>query len=142
MKKIIVAYIFTFSLLSCETQEMADFAIQNVTVIDVVDEVSKSGVTVLITGTRISKVDNTHNIKLSEDVKIIDGSDKFLIPGLWNLACSDDCDLLSISIFPPSTLTSCIVTERPNPVPPYTRLYQPSKLLPDQLYLAVGKAEH
>lgn len=85
MKKIILVYIFIFPIFSCKIQEKADFAIQNVTVIDVADEVSKSGMTVLITGTRISQVDNTHNIKLSEDVKIIDGSGKFLIPGLWDM---------------------------------------------------------
>jgi hypothetical protein len=82
---LILFFIFTISLLSCRKSEKADFAIQNVTVIDATGAAAKSGMTVLITGNRIRKIDKTHTIRLARDVKVVDGSGKFLIPGLWDM---------------------------------------------------------
>jgi hypothetical protein len=77
--------IFTISFLSCRKVEKADFAIQNVTIIDATGASPKSGMTVLITGNRILKINKTQKTKLAEDVKVVDGSGKFLIPGLWDM---------------------------------------------------------
>jgi hypothetical protein len=41
--------------------------------------------TVLITRNRIFKINKTQKTKLAEDVKVVDGSGKFLIPGLWDI---------------------------------------------------------
>jgi hypothetical protein len=87
MKKttLILVFIFTISFLSCTKTEKADIAIQNVTVIDATGASAKSGMTVLITGNRILKINKTQKTKLAEDVKVVDGSGKFLIPGLWDM---------------------------------------------------------
>lgn len=71
--------------LSCTKTEKADLAITNVTVIDVTGAPAQSDMTVLITANRISKIGKTKKTKLAGDVQIIDGSGKFLIPGLWEM---------------------------------------------------------
>jgi hypothetical protein len=87
MKKttLILVLIFTISFLSCKKTEKADIAIQNVTVIDATGASAKSGMTVLITGNRILKINRTQKTKLADDVRVVDGSEKFLIPGLWDM---------------------------------------------------------
>jgi hypothetical protein len=73
------------SLLSCARSERADIAIQNVTVIDGTGASAKAGRTILIAGNRIRQVGSTRSIKVGKDVRIVDGSGKFLIPGLWDM---------------------------------------------------------
>lgn len=82
---LILFFIITISLLSCKKTEHADLAIQNVTIIDATGAAAKSGMTVLIHGNQILKIDKTDKIKLADDVKVVDGSRKFLIPGLWDM---------------------------------------------------------
>ncbi|UAM97961.1 amidohydrolase family protein [Polaribacter litorisediminis] len=58
--------------------------IKNVNIVDVATgEIAKHRF-VLIEHSRITKVDTT-NITASDDALIIDGTDKFLIPGLWDM---------------------------------------------------------
>ena len=71
--------------LSCTKTETADLAITNVTVIDVTGAPAQSAMTVLITDNRISKIAKTKKTKVADGVQIIDGSGKFLIPGLWEM---------------------------------------------------------
>ncbi|HUU52983.1 MAG TPA: amidohydrolase family protein [Candidatus Heimdallarchaeota archaeon] len=87
MKKttVILGIMLLIISLSCTKTETADIAITNVTVIDVTGAPPKSGVTVLITDNRISKIGKTKKTKLAGGVQIIEGSDKFLIPGFWEM---------------------------------------------------------
>jgi len=71
--------------LACTRTESADLAITNVTVIDVTGARAPSSATVLITGTRISKIDRSRRTKLADGVQVIDGTGKFVIPGLWDM---------------------------------------------------------
>jgi len=82
---IIISIIILISSLSCTKTETADLAIINVTVIDVTGAPAQSGVTVLVTDNRISKISKTKKTKVADGVQIIDGSDKFIIPGLWEM---------------------------------------------------------
>ncbi len=56
-------------------------AIVNVTVIDTKGGKSKPGMTVLIAGNRISVIEKSGAVKVPEDAQVIDGTNKFLIPG-------------------------------------------------------------
>lgn len=87
MRKMTVCIIIIvlISILSCTKTETADLAITNVTVIDVTGAPAQSGVTVLITDNHISKICKTKKTKLAGGVQIVDGSGKFLIPGLWEM---------------------------------------------------------
>lgn len=82
---VILGILLLISSLSCTKTETADLAITNVTVIDMTSTPAQSGVTVLITDNRISKIGKTKKTKLAGGVQIIDGSGKFLIPGLWDM---------------------------------------------------------
>ncbi len=57
--------------------------IENITIIDPVDGVSESQ-TVIIKDDRIHLVAPSSGLKLSPENEIIDGSGKYLIPGLWD----------------------------------------------------------
>ena len=85
----IVKFIFLiafFLLLSCNKNEEffeSAICIENITLID-----AKSGVrpnmTLVIKGNKIFNVFKTEDIKLSKENKIINGSNKYIIPGLWD----------------------------------------------------------
>jgi imidazolonepropionase-like amidohydrolase len=57
-------------------------AIRNVTVLDMRSENLQRGVTVLVRGQRIAAVGK--ELKIPHDARVVDGSGKFLIPGLWD----------------------------------------------------------
>lgn len=56
-----------------------------VTIIDVKNANSKSGMTVIIKGRRIAAIGKTGKVKISKGATIIDARGKFLIPGLWDM---------------------------------------------------------
>ena len=66
-----------------ETKPVADILIQNVTAIDVKNG-SRSGVNVLITGNIISGVYSVGDPNVQTAKTLIDGTGKYMIPGLWD----------------------------------------------------------
>jgi imidazolonepropionase-like amidohydrolase len=58
-------------------------AVQNVTLIDGTDHPPRRNVTVVVQGKNILAITSHHN-EQPEGTRIIDGTGKFLIPGLWN----------------------------------------------------------
>jgi imidazolonepropionase-like amidohydrolase len=58
-------------------------AIEGVTVIDGTDHVPRQGMTVVVRGTKIISIRSRHT-EQPPGTKIVDGTGKFLIPGLWN----------------------------------------------------------
>ncbi|MGA3285656.1 MAG: amidohydrolase family protein [Verrucomicrobiota bacterium] len=60
-------------------------AVTHVTVIDGTGAKPKADQTVLVAGERIVAVGTSHRIKLPADLRVIDGTGKFLIPGLWDM---------------------------------------------------------
>ncbi len=60
-------------------------AITHVTIIDVTGAPPQSDMTVLISGERIVAISETEALPLAPDAEIVDGTDKFLIPGLWDM---------------------------------------------------------
>src|SRR5262249_27096565 len=69
--------------LACPQAKPSSIAITNVTVIDVIGGMSRSGITVLVQGDRIDRV--AAKVEIPRDATRIDGSGKFLIPGLWDM---------------------------------------------------------
>jgi len=88
MRKIIIftlSLIISLSYFSCSKPENADLAITNITLIDATCANAKSDMTVLITENKITKIGKTNKLKIASDVQIVDGSGKYLIPGLWDM---------------------------------------------------------
>jgi imidazolonepropionase-like amidohydrolase len=59
--------------------------ISNVTVIDVESGQRRPGLSVVVTGNRITRVANLAPNDLPANARRVDGSGKFLIPGLWDI---------------------------------------------------------
>ena len=64
---------------------VAPLVIRNVTVIDCTGAKPESAMTVVVRNGRIAELGKTALVKLPNGVRIIDGSGKFLIPGLWDM---------------------------------------------------------
>lgn len=60
-------------------------AFTHVTVIDATGSPERTNMTVLITGNRISDLGKTGTVVVPKNAKVIDGTGKFLIPGLWDM---------------------------------------------------------
>ena len=73
----------SFSLPSAGTD--ASLAITNVTVIDTTGGPNRPGMTVVLEGNRIVAVAPTRRASLPKSARAVDGSGKFLIPGLWDM---------------------------------------------------------
>lgn len=59
-------------------------ALRNVTVIDMTGAPPKRNMTVVVRGTRISAI-GSNRLRISRGAQVVDGTDKFLIPGLWDM---------------------------------------------------------
>jgi imidazolonepropionase-like amidohydrolase len=60
-------------------------AFTNITVIDVEEGVARPGMSVIVTGDRITDVGSMNEIDVPDGATIVDGTDKYLIPGLWDM---------------------------------------------------------
>jgi imidazolonepropionase-like amidohydrolase len=61
------------------------WAITHVTVIDTTGGPSQPNMTVIVTGERITAVGKSDTVAVPKDATVIDGTGKFLIPGLWDM---------------------------------------------------------
>jgi len=70
---------------ACSRSGEKSLAITNVTVIDLTGTEPRGGQTVLVTGDQIAATGATGSVHLPHDATIVDGSGKFLIPGLTDM---------------------------------------------------------
>jgi imidazolonepropionase-like amidohydrolase len=66
-------------------QSSTAIAIAHVTVIDATSRTPRAGQTVVIDHGRIVEVSPSARIKLPKGARVVDGREKFLIPGLWDM---------------------------------------------------------
>ena len=78
-------FLFIGLLFSCQSEIYFKnaYCIENVNVIDPLDGLKK-GMNVVIKGNKIHQIGKMEDLKLSPKNKIIKGTDKYLIPGLWD----------------------------------------------------------
>ncbi len=81
--------ILAIFLVSCDSNNqnisINDIVIEDVNIINVENGEILHNMTVFINGKLISLVEKSDNIRLPNSDKIIDGSGKYLIPGLWDM---------------------------------------------------------
>jgi imidazolonepropionase-like amidohydrolase len=65
--------------------QATDYAIAHVTVIDPGSDRPQPDMTIVIRGASIASVVPTKGLKLPTSTKVVDGSGKFVIPGLWDM---------------------------------------------------------
>lgn len=82
----ILYFLLAFFLVACQPKEILfedAICIQNINTIDPTDGLKKKQ-TVIIKDGKIHKIGDANTLQLSEKNTIIDGTDKYLIPGLWD----------------------------------------------------------
>ena len=70
---------------SCASSGEGTLAIENVTVIDATGAPARPGMTVLIAKGRIASIAPSNATRIARNARRIDGSGKYLIPGLWDM---------------------------------------------------------
>jgi imidazolonepropionase-like amidohydrolase len=65
--------------------KLRQLVLTNVTVIDAISAKARPEMTVVITGSRITTIGKTNEVRLPEDAQILDAAGRFLIPGLWDM---------------------------------------------------------
>jgi imidazolonepropionase-like amidohydrolase len=70
---------------SCSSPRPASLAITHVVVIDGTDSAPKTDYTVIVEGTHVATIGSSASAALPRNAKVIDGSGKFLIPGLADM---------------------------------------------------------
>ncbi len=65
--------------------EQKILAISDVTVIDATGAPAEPHMTVIITGDRITRIAKTREVSIPKNAQVVDGTGKFLIPGLWDM---------------------------------------------------------
>jgi imidazolonepropionase-like amidohydrolase len=81
----LVRWLFVCLFPALLSAQETSIAITNVTVIDGTDAAPRTDQTVIITGTRIASVAPAVRSKIPADAAMVDGTGKFLIPGLWDM---------------------------------------------------------
>jgi predicted amidohydrolase YtcJ len=80
---------FVFLCLSCSLSASAQkndaLVLTHTTVIDCTGAAPKPNSTVVISGSQITAVGPTDSVSIPAGARIVDGSGKFLIPGLWDM---------------------------------------------------------
>jgi CubicO group peptidase (beta-lactamase class C family) len=60
-------------------------AIPDVTIVDVREGVARPGMTIVVSGDRIAAVGPSGSVEVPGDARMVDGTGRFLIPGLWDM---------------------------------------------------------
>jgi imidazolonepropionase-like amidohydrolase len=82
MRRFVLMFLSVFSFIPVFGQSRV--AIENVTLIDGTDHAPRPNVTVVVQGTNIIMIRRGGRNRQPQGTKIVDGTGKFLIPGLWN----------------------------------------------------------
>jgi imidazolonepropionase-like amidohydrolase len=103
-----VVSIFALSLLATSqsaSETPPQIALTHVTVIDVRDGSTKTDMTILLLGSRISAVGSSKDTPLPKNARIVDGRGKFLIPGMWDMHVHTDGDTRALRLMLASGIT-------------------------------------
>jgi len=89
-RKLVLLLLFSFLFsFSCARQKKAEsqatLIFTHATIIDTAGGPNKTDMTVFITGDRITKIKKTGKVRPLRGAQLIDATDKFLIPGLWDM---------------------------------------------------------
>ena len=81
-------FLLLLSLLAAQqtagTQQRA-LVLAHVTVVDATGAAARTDVTVIVRGDRISEMGRSGELHIPKNAQIVDGTGKFLIPGLWDM---------------------------------------------------------
>src|SRR2546428_1712557 len=86
-------------------------AFVHVTIIDATGAPPKPDMTVVISGGRITAIETSTTFKVPDGARVVDGTGKFLIPGLWDMHIHlDDSELWPLHV----SLEGALAPNHPN----------------------------
>jgi imidazolonepropionase-like amidohydrolase len=65
--------------------EPTPLVLRDVTIIDVASGLARPGMTVVVEGERITRIDRQDALTIPAGARVVDASGKFLVPGLWDM---------------------------------------------------------
>lgn len=80
-----VLVVLTAALLGGCASAVRPLAIEHVTVIDATGAPAQPDMTVIVRGSRIAAVTPSASARVPRNARVVDGSGKYLIPGLWDM---------------------------------------------------------
>jgi imidazolonepropionase-like amidohydrolase len=84
--RVFLAMLATWSGVEIRTQpQVKTLAIEHVTIIDATGAPAMPDMTVIVVGNRIANVGRSRALRSPVGAQVLDGSGKFLIPGLWDM---------------------------------------------------------
>jgi imidazolonepropionase-like amidohydrolase len=108
MKKSILFLLLTLLVFGCSKNKPTYpiLAIIDTTVIDATGNNPQTNMTVLIIGDSIAAIEDSNNLKIKSGTTVIDGKDKFLIPGLWDMHVHSSNDSIYFPLMIANGVTS------------------------------------
>ena len=98
---LIILLVLLFSC--CTNAQKADFVFTNVNLLDMTTDEIKTNKTVAILQGKIASITDASELKFSSETEVIDGTDKFLMPGLTEMHAhipgNQDMELLEETLF-------------------------------------------
>lgn len=85
MASVGLALLWALLALGCSDDGTSAFALTHVTVVDASGTAARDDFTVLVTSGRIAALGPTARVDLPPGTAIVDGSERFVIPGLWDM---------------------------------------------------------
>ena len=85
MLRHLIAAVLSVILADTTPMPRANLAITHVTIVDVVEGTTRADQTVLVAGNRIADIGPAAAMRVPATATVLDGSRKFLIPGLWDM---------------------------------------------------------
>jgi imidazolonepropionase-like amidohydrolase/ketosteroid isomerase-like protein len=82
--KLLILFFFLVPPVDAQ-KKISAVAFHNVTLIDMTGAKPRPKMTVVVVGNRISAIGKTGTLRLPKNAQVIDGTGKFLIPGLWDM---------------------------------------------------------
>jgi len=74
-----------FWMTGCNRARTADYAISHVNIVDVEAGIVRADATIVLSGKTISQVVASKDFTAPASLRVVDGSGKFVIPGLWDM---------------------------------------------------------
>jgi adenine deaminase len=97
--------------------ESQTVAIPDVTIVDVREGVARPGMTIVVSGDRIAAVGPSGSVEVPADARMVDGTGRFLIPGLWDMHVHTGNDRNVREVVYPLYVAHGVTGIRNSPVP-------------------------
>jgi urease alpha subunit len=112
MKYNLLALLLFANIVSAQTPPAArerTLVLTHIAVIDATGSQVKAGMSVIIRNHKIVMIGGTAKLSMPDDAEIVDGTDKFLIPGLWDTHVHTGAQETYLPLYIANGITGCAI---------------------------------